>query len=123
VVVVSDLSPCLWCIGEIDAEEAAEYLQSPEARKDRDDIYGVPKSKLQGGGPSVVSINGVVASLAVTEFILSITSIRKPKSHLSYRGSRGIVTTPTDPPEPNCYYCNVIKGQADEWKPDNYGID
>jgi hypothetical protein len=70
-------------------------------------------------GPSVVSINGVVASLAVTEFMLNVTGIRLAKRLLTYRGQMGVVTVKSEEPAPNCYYCKGIRGKgdaADVWR-------
>jgi hypothetical protein len=64
-------------------------------------------------GPSVVSINGVVASLAVTEFMLGVTGIRPPKRLLTYYGNMGRVALKTEEPAPNCYYCKGIRGNGD----------
>jgi hypothetical protein len=58
----------------------------------------------------VVSINGVVASLAITEFIVGVTGIRPPHHLLTYYGHLGKVTVNTDEPRPDCYYCKGIRG-------------
>lgn len=59
-----------------------------------------------------MSLNGVVASLAVTEFILYITGLREPAPQLIYRGEGGIVTRSVDQSEPGCYYCSGLWGTA-----------
>ena len=51
---------------------------SPEQRAVRDRIYGVKRGALGETGPMVVSINGVVASLAVTEFVVLLTRCANP---------------------------------------------
>ena len=61
---------CIMCRGLLDIIEAQRDLASPSEKQDRDNIYGVNRDVLGEAGPSVVSINGVVASLAVTEFML-----------------------------------------------------
>lgn len=110
VIPVTDSSQCLYCLGEIDGDEARKYLQHPDARKDEEAIYGVDKVLLKGGGPSVVSINGVVASLAVTEFMLGMTGIRKMNAGVRYIGSSGIVRKSINHDSSNCYYCNNVRG-------------
>src|SRR3546814_19500003 len=66
----------------------------------------VCSSDLSSAGPSVVSLNGVVASLGVTEFMLAVTGIRSaPRGLLTYRGHMGIVSAHADPPLPDCYFC------------------
>lgn len=103
---------CLVCLGELDMHQARQDLEDEAARRDRERIYGVDKSLLDEGGPSVVSLNGVVASLGVTEFMVHATGIRSPKKFLVYRGHQGIVTNNKDEPTPGCYYCGIVKGSG-----------
>lgn len=110
VVHVDQTPGCLVCLGHIDLASAREDLESEAARRDRAKIYGVDAGLLDEGGPSVVSINGVVASLGVTEYLLAITGIRAPRRLLTYRGDRGIVTTGSADAVPGCYFCETIAG-------------
>jgi hypothetical protein len=104
---------CLVCLGQIDMNEAQQELGGPEARKLREAIYGVDKTYLGRVGPSVVSINGVVASLAVTEFAVGVTGIREPRRLITYRGDMGGVLVSNDMPKPDCFYCKGLWGQGD----------
>lgn len=114
VVAIFDANGCLYCWGEIDSTQAGVDLETQEARKDRESIYGVPVSALGSTGPSVVSINGVVASLAVTEFMLHFTKVRDARKYLAYYGTRGIVSNRPDPPDSaSCYYCTHVRRQGD----------
>jgi len=64
-------------------------------------------------GPSVVSLNGTLASIAVTEFMVFVTGVpRPPRRVLRYDGLRGIVNEPKDAPRPGCPYCTQA-GLAD----------
>lgn len=56
-------------------------------------------------GPSVVSINGTIASLAVTEFMVAVTNLRDPRRLLNYKGSSGKVFASVDVPPADCYFC------------------
>jgi hypothetical protein len=103
---------CLICSEALDLTEAQADLLDPSARRNRDAIYGVHKGALDVVGPSVVSINGLVASLGVTEFMLAVTGIRPPKRLLTYRGRGGGVGVKNDPPAPDCYYCRGIRGSG-----------
>jgi hypothetical protein len=103
---------CLVCLDELDVDEAGRQLAGPEAREQRRAIYGVETTLLGGGGPSVVSVNGVVASLAVTEFMAGVTGLRDPIPLLTYRGWAGIVSKRADP-LPDCYYCGTVRGQGE----------
>jgi ThiF family len=103
---------CLVCRGLLDLAEAQVDLADPAARRDHDALYGIKREALGRSGPSVVSINGAVASLGVTEFMAAVTGLRRPKPVLMYYGHMGRLTSPIDAPTPNCYYCNVVRGQG-----------
>ena len=104
---------CLVCRGLIDLDEAQLELAGPQAQRDHDALYGVPATALGRSGPSVVSINGVVSSLAVTEFMVAVTGLRSPKPVLVFRGGMGRLTGPTDNPTPDCFYCVTVRGGGD----------
>ena len=107
-----DGAGCLVCLDELDVDEAGRQLAGPEGEERRRVIYGVETELLAGGGPSVVSVNGVVASLAVTEFMAGITGLRNPHPLLTYRGSAGIVSKRVDP-LPGCYYCAAVRDRRE----------
>lgn len=114
-----DRSGCISCLQELDVSEARRQIAGPEGEKLRGAIYGIEDDALAGGGPSVVSVNGVVASLAVTEFMVGVTGLRAPVPLLSYRGRRGIVTSRTEP-LPDCYYCNAVRGKRERTDVERY---
>lgn len=103
---------CLSCVGELDPHALARAHMTPEQRAADDQIYGVERVALNDGGPSVVSINGVVASLAVTEFMAWRTGLREPAGYLNYRGDRGTVGHRADPDRTYCHYCMTLWGTA-----------
>jgi hypothetical protein len=113
VCVAWDGKGCIVCYGELDVAEAQADLAGPDVRQNREAIYGVNREVLNQVGPSVVSINGVVASFAVTEFMLAVTGIRTPKRLITYHGHRGIVTVTKEEPFPDCYYCKGVRGKGD----------
>ncbi len=110
VVRVDHTPGCLVCLEQIDLAAARQDLESEAARQDRRKIYGVDADLLDEGGPSVVSINGVVASLGVTEYMLGVTGIRPPKRIVVYYGNRGIVTTAVTEAPLSCYFCGTVAG-------------
>lgn len=110
VCVAWDGNGCLVCLDEIDLQEAQRDLANSAAKRDAQAIYGVGADLLDNKGPSVVSINGVIASLGVTEFMLMTTGVRTPRRLLTYRGHLGIVAVNADKPITNCYYCRGIRG-------------
>jgi len=100
---------CLFCLKLLDLGEAQEDLSTEGERLDRQALYGLEPELLNRSGPSVVSINGVIASLGVTEFMLGVSGIRDPKRLIYYKGGRG-VTISNDLPQSHCYYCKGIRG-------------
>lgn len=109
-----DEQGCLVCYDQLDLDAASLDLENPETRKDREDIYGLNKVEFHETGPSVVSINGIIASLAVIEFLVWATALRKPQKILTYRGNQSIVTINNKREIFDCYYCNVIRGKKDQ---------
>jgi molybdopterin/thiamine biosynthesis adenylyltransferase len=120
VAVVQGDSGCLHCRGLLDEEEVRRFLSTAEILENEASVYGIDRAALGEAGPSVVSVNGVVASLAVTEFMAAVTGIRPPQLHLDYRGDRGTVGARTDDRAPDCYYCTSIKGHGDAANIDRY---
>ncbi len=114
---------CLACRGLLDLDEAQLDLAGPEAQRDRQRIYGIDAALLGRSGPSVVSINGVVASLAVTEFMVAVTGLRPPKEVIKYYGKMGRLTSPADAPAADCYYCLAIRGFGDRADVQHYVRD
>jgi hypothetical protein len=101
---------CLVCLDELDQHALARARMTEEQRQADDRIYGVDRRALGETGPSVVSINGVVASLGVTEFLMWITGLREPRGFLNYRADRGSVGARRDPERTYCDYCQRLWG-------------
>lgn len=114
VCISVDSEGCLDCYDVLDREAAAVDMESPEARKDREDLYGLERGEFQQTGPSVVSINGIIASLAVTEFLVWVTGLRKPQKLLTYLGKQAIVTYSYERINPDCYFCYEVRGKKDK---------
>ena len=106
VCVATPTTGCLMCLGVLDQNELQEYYASPEQRADRDTIYGVPKRTLAGSGPSVITVNGVVASIAATELMVLVTQLRAPIAHQDWRGHAGCLYRVVDHKK-DCYYCGL----------------
>lgn len=106
LMIRTDGQACLYCMDQLDRAAVRRDLSSPERRDEEDKMYGVSRDGLGETGPSVVALNGIIASLAVTEFMIFKTGVpRLPKRLLRYDGVRGIVNEPKDPPSPDCPYC------------------
>lgn len=98
---------CLSCRDVLDQHALATASMTPEQREQDARIYGVASSALAGAGPSVVCVNGVVASLGVMEFMVWATGLREPHPVLTYRGDLARLTVNVDPPRTDCYYCDL----------------
>jgi molybdopterin/thiamine biosynthesis adenylyltransferase len=109
-VVLCDGNRCVVCLELLDQEEMNLDLMTPGQRAEHDRIYGIDRSNLLTFGPMVVSVNGVVASLAVTEFLAFVTGFRSVFPILSYRGDLGRISRSIDQPQPDCYYCHGLWG-------------
>ena len=113
VAIVTGGHACLHCLDLLDPKEVRRYLSPAEMVENEAAVYGIEASALEETGPSVVSVNGVVASLGVTAFMALATGMQVPYTFQTYRGDRGIVTKKTMTAPEDCYYCSVVRGQGD----------
>ena len=97
---------CLMCFGVLDQNEIRDYAASPGQRADQEAIYGVGKETLAESGPAVVTVNGVVASIAVTEVMVLQTGVRPPIPHQQWRGDKGWLYSFSERAN-DCYYCGL----------------
>lgn len=107
---------CIWCRGLLDEREIRDWLETPEERSTRNRTYGQEPESEGGSGPSVVSLNGVVASLGVMELMLEIAGVRPAVEFREYKGAHGVVVLPKDyaaDPE-HCRFCREIVGRGDD---------
>lgn len=82
VVVWVPGKPCLLCAREFNPRTAAEELESPQEREFRR-LHGyVTGTNIPE--PAVISLNGTVASLAVTEFLALVTGFRAARYYTYY---------------------------------------
>jgi len=113
VAVLHDGRFCLNCLDLIDRNAVRSYLDSSADRAVNEAIYGVPKAALSGAsGPSVSTINGVIASLGMVEFMVTVTGMRTPRILLNYYGYSGKVTDASPGfSRPDCPICNGTRGK------------
>ena len=74
VAVVTPGGPCLYCLKEIDVDEARFFLIDAKERAwmiERGYVRGMDVS-----APSVVSLNAAIAAAAVNEFAIAVSSLR-----------------------------------------------
>ena len=98
---------CAYCMGELDQNEIRRSSMTPEELEIEATIYGVPVSALTAStGPSVVSLNATVASLAVTEFMKFVTGLLAPAPMVRYIANTASVRRVLDAPAvAPCPYC------------------
>lgn len=95
---------CPSCMDLLDQRTLARTSMSDAQRSEDARIYGVAAERLSSG-PSVVSINGVVASLAVSEFIKWRTGLAEASGLLTYRAEMGVVMRAAEDRPQACFYC------------------
>jgi molybdopterin-synthase adenylyltransferase len=98
-IVTAGIQPgCLYCLGHLDQRAIRLARMTTAARADEAALYGIPLDELETTGPSVVTLNGVIASLAATEAMVHLTGLRQPQHQLTYRADHGGVRVNTDTP-------------------------
>jgi molybdopterin/thiamine biosynthesis adenylyltransferase len=105
-----DGEQCVYCKDLLDPDAIQSAFSTPGQRRDAERIYGVPRAVLAGTGPAVVSLNGLIASAAVTELLADITGLRPAVRHLEYVGRTGVLVANRDEARPDCYYCKGLRG-------------
>lgn len=111
-LLFSDGRVCLSCKQLLSDEAVRHSFSTHQQRDDDARIYGVSRGALGQAGPAVVSLNGILASLATTEFMVEVTDVRHAYLHLEYKGTMGIVTRDIDLPDFDCYYCKTLRGKG-----------
>jgi molybdopterin/thiamine biosynthesis adenylyltransferase len=92
---------CLWCIGNINPDAVRVELMTPEQRATDPYIQGAAVV-IQ---PAVISLNGVVASVAVTMLLAAIAGVPAPARFIYYDGNRSRMNAIAKPPDDHCIFC------------------
>ena len=97
---------CLWCANHLDAAQVRRELMTSEQRA-KDPYFengpGVPQ-------PAVISLNGTVASLAVTMFLSATVGVPSFARYLLYDGTRGRMNAAEATADPECPFCGPSSG-------------
>jgi len=110
VVASYDGRGCVACLGVLDQQELSRESLTPKQRAEFDRMYGIDRGDLEGSGPAVVTLNGVVGSLAATEAMMLLTGLREPIRQLTYRGHIGTVGRDLSAGDPDCSFCAHWRG-------------
>jgi hypothetical protein len=104
--------PCLVCQGLLDTEQVRRDLLTEEERSRDPYIRGADEPQ-----PAVISLNGTVASLAVTMFLAAAAGLPSLVRHQVYLGDRGLVRAVEATSDPFCIVCSLrgALGRGDLW--------
>lgn len=92
---------CLTCSNLLDPNEIRRDMSSEAERKLDPYIPGSVEP-----APSVISLNGTVASLAITMFMASVAGVPSAARHVLYNGKASTLRTVRVEPQVNCYVCS-----------------
>lgn len=94
--------PCLWCIRHLDSKQVREELMN-RAHQAADPYFGTGRGVAQ---PAVISLNGTIASLAMTMYLAAVAGIPVPARHVIYDGNRSRVNAVHADSDPECNFCS-----------------
>lgn len=103
VIFVHPDGPCLLCVKGYSPRVAGEELMSAENRNE-----ALAHSYLEGSiepSPSVVTLNTVVAGLAMTEFLALVAAFRSPREYVYYDLNNGGTVPTKVQRNPKCVVC------------------
>lgn len=112
VVISKNGKGCLNCLDLLDRRDIRRFFATEEEIERERAVYGVDRALLGETGPSVAPINGVVASLAATEFMAGATGMREPAQHLVFRADQSRVTSARNTPTAKCLVCEGVFGKG-----------
>jgi molybdopterin/thiamine biosynthesis adenylyltransferase len=94
---------CLWCARHLDPGRVREELMTEEQR--RADPYFQGAANVEQ--PAVISLNGAVASVAVTMFLAAVAGVPSDPRYVIYDGNRARMNAVEDVRDEHCNYCGV----------------
>jgi molybdopterin/thiamine biosynthesis adenylyltransferase len=117
IILIHPDGPCLLCCREISMKAASDDLapaEELEIRRSQGYVSGADVPS-----PSVISLDGTVASLAVTEFLALITGFRLARTYTFYDMLAQSMAQRLVKPDPRCVVCS-IKGLGDRSNIERY---
>ena len=111
VIILYPDGPCLNCLEFIDHEQLNYEISRYNGNIHFPYIQGDNEN-----APSVISLNGVLASLAVTDFIYLVTgcfNVPKERTYRVFDGVKGIVKKINMMPTRDCNLCTEIRALGD----------
>jgi hypothetical protein len=95
---------CLWCARHLDPNRVREELMTEEQRAADPYFQGAA----QVAQPAVISLNGAVASIAVTMFLSAVAGVPAEPRYVLYDGNRARMNAVEDAHDENCAYCGPV---------------
>lgn len=117
VILIMPDGPCLLCCKEINIKDASDDLASCEeleVGKRQGYVAGVDIPS-----PSVVSLNGTIASMAATEFLALVTGFKPIRTYTFYDMLEQSVVKRVVKPDPRCIACS-LKGYGNKTNIERY---
>ena len=113
VAIVIDGYGCLHCMADgLDQTEVRRYMADDKQLENEAKVYGVNKESIAiGSGPSVVDLNGIIASLGVQEFKLLLTDPQNSSRYLNYRGHLKTISKVQISQSNCCYSCSMFNNK------------
>lgn len=104
--------PCLTCLELLDSETIRREMLTPEARAADRYIQGHHEPQ-----PAVISLNGTMASLAITMFLGVVTDAPVRARSQLYDGVNGSLKNFTGLTDPQCFTCSAggALAKGDSW--------
>jgi molybdopterin-synthase adenylyltransferase len=112
--------PCLACADELDFDEAAEDLESEALRSIRVQRGYARDRRVE---PALMPLNGVVASLGMTELLAFVTGLRPVIPFTRYDAMDGRLVRQSVEASPDCIVCRPAYGMGDRQMVDRYALD
>jgi hypothetical protein len=105
-------SGCAHCLGVLDEVEVRRWMATDSELRADERLYG---KRQAGESPSVVCLNGVVASAACMEFMVEVTGLRPANRSLEYDGTAGKMRVDITQPSQWCPYCDSFNSGSVEY--------
>jgi len=108
-VVIPGLG-CLQCIGGLKMDIVQQELLPEPDRNVALQLGYIDGAEIKA--PAVASLNGVIANLAVTEFMAFVTGLRPVQRFIAYDFMNATVLPYTFPKDPDCFACSPLGSLA-----------
>lgn len=92
---------CLWCAGNMNSDAVRAEMMTAEQRAADPYVQGAATV----AQPAVISLSGVVTSVAVTMLLAAVAGVPSPARFVYYDGNRSRMNALSRPPDAACVFC------------------